>query len=158
MQRIVTFLWFDKEAEEAANLYVSIFPNSKVTNVGRSGEAGPGDKGRVMSVEFVLDGQEFFALNGGSHFHFTEAISLFVKCETQREVDYYWTRLLDGGGKESQCGWLKDRYCLSWQIVPSVLGRYLRDPDPEKSRRTMQAMLKMVKLDIAALTAAYEGR
>jgi predicted 3-demethylubiquinone-9 3-methyltransferase (glyoxalase superfamily) len=158
MQKIVPFLWFNDNAEEAINFYTSIFKNSKITKVTRCGDAGPGPKGTVMTATFQLEGQDFYALNGGPHFKFTEAISLFVNCETQAEVDDLWTKLLAGGGKESQCGWLKDRFGLSWQIVPTALGRMLNDPDPEKAKRVMQAMLQMVKIDIAKLQAAYEGR
>ena len=139
MQKIVTFLWFDDKAEEAANFYVSIFKNSKITNASRYGEAGPGPKGSVMVVEFELEGQKFMALNGGPVFKLTPAISLVVNCETQNEVDDLWDKLLAGGGKPSQCGWLEDKYGLSWQIVPTVLGKLMSDPDPEKSKRVMQA-------------------
>ena len=157
MQRIRPFLWFDKEAEEAANLYVSIFKNSRITDVARYGASGPGPAGSVMTVAFVLDGQEFIALNGGPHFHFTEAVSMFVSCEDQAEVDYFWDKLIAGSGQPSQCGWLKDRFSLSWQIVPTVLMTLLQDADPAKSARVMQAMLQMVKLDIAALKQAHGG-
>jgi predicted 3-demethylubiquinone-9 3-methyltransferase (glyoxalase superfamily) len=156
MQKIRPFLWFDQEAEEAANLYVSIFRNSRVTDVARYGAAGPGPAGSVMTVAFVLDGQEFIALNGGPHFRFTEAISMFVTCESQAEIEYFWDRLTEGG-EPSRCGWLKDRFGLSWQIVPSVLHTLLQDDDPERSARVMQAMLRMSKLDIAALQRAHEG-
>ncbi len=157
MQKIVTFLWFDDKAEEAANFYVSIFKNSKITNASRYGEAGPGPKGSVMVVEFELEGQKFMALNGGPVFKLTPAVSLVVNCETQNEVDDLWDKLLAGGGKPSQCGWLEDKYGLSWQIVPTVLGKLMSDPDPEKSKRVMQAVLQMVKLDIAKLEQAYKG-
>src|SRR5437667_1895315 len=142
MQKIVPFLWLDGKAEEAMNFYVSIFKNSKVVSVTRYGEAGPGKKGTVMSVTFQLEGQDFFALNGGPQFSFTPAISLFVNCETQREVDELWEKLSQGGAKE-RCGWLKDKYGLSWQIVPSVLGKMLQDKDAQKSNRVMKAMLQM---------------
>ena len=155
MQKIRPFLWFDKEAEEAANFYVSIFQNSRITDVTRYGEPGPGPAGSVMTVAFVLDGQEFIALNGGPHFRFTEAVSMFVTCDNQAEVDYFWDKLMAGGGQSSQCGWLKDRFGLSWQIVPAVLMTLLQDPDPATSARVMQAMLQMVKLDIAALQRAH---
>ncbi len=155
-QKITTFLWFDSQAEEAARHYTSIFKNSKILNVARYGEAGPGPKGSVMTVSFQLEGQEFIALNGGPQFKFTEAISLVVNCETQKEVDEYWSKLTAGGG-ESQCGWLKDKYGLSWQIVPTALTRMLQDKDPEKSKRVMQAMLQMKKIDIARLEQAYRG-
>jgi predicted 3-demethylubiquinone-9 3-methyltransferase (glyoxalase superfamily) len=155
MQKITPFLWFDDKAEEAMNFYVSIFKNSKIGSVSRYGEAGPGPKGTVMVATFQLDGQEFMALNGGPHFKFTEAISLLVNCETQEEVDEFWERLSEGGEK-SRCGWLKDKYGLSWQIVPTILGELMRDKDPEKSQRVMQAMLQMDKIDIKALKQAYE--
>jgi len=155
-QKITPFLWFDSEAEQAANLYVSLFKNSKVTGVSRYGEAGPGPKGSAMSVTFELEGQEFMALNGGPHFKFTEAISFFVNSDTQEEVDPLWAKLGEGG-QAGQCGWLKDRFGLSWQIVPRVLGELMGDPDPEKSQRVLRAMLKMGKLDIAQLRRAYDG-
>jgi predicted 3-demethylubiquinone-9 3-methyltransferase (glyoxalase superfamily) len=156
MQKITPFLWFDTQAEEAAKFYASIFPNSKILNVARYGEAGPGPKGSVMTVEFELDGQRVIALNGGPQFKFTEAISLSVACKTQKEVDRYWSRLLRGG-EEGPCGWLKDKYGLSWQVTPTILGEMLSDPDPKKSKRVMEAMLKMRKIDIAGLKRAYEG-
>ncbi len=155
-QKITTFLWFDKEAEEAARFYTSIFPDSKILAVSRYGDAGPGPKGTPMTVEFQLAGQRFLALNGGPHFKFTEAISLLVDCETQEEVDDLW-RKLTSGGQEAPCGWLKDRFGLSWQIVPSALGQLMQDPDPERSTRVMQAMLQMKKIDIAALRRAHAG-
>ncbi len=154
MPRISPFLWFDTQAEEAARFYVSIFKNSKIVKIARYGEAGPGPKGSVMTVVFELEGQEFIALNGGPQFKFTEAISFSVNCETQKEVDQFWEKLSQGG-EEGPCGWLKDRYGLSWQINPVILGEMLSDPDPRKSRRVMQAMLKMKKIDIAALKKAY---
>ncbi len=156
MKKIAPFLWFDNQAEEAANFYVSIFGNSKVLDVTRYGDAGPGPKGAVMTVSFVLDGQDFTALNGGPAFKFTEAISFTVDCETQEEVDYYWQQLSDGVF-EGQCGWLKDKFGLSWQIVPSVLGALLRHPDPARAQRVMRAMLQMKKLDIAALQRAADA-
>ncbi len=156
MQKIVTFLWFDDQAEEAANHYVSIFPDSRILGVSRYGDAGPRPKGTVMVVKFELAGQQFEALNGGPEFAFTEAVSLHVNCETQEEVDTLWEKLSDGGEK-GPCGWLKDRYGLSWQIVPTVLEKLLQDPDAEKANRAMQAMLQMGKLDIAALRRAYAG-
>lgn len=156
MTKISPFLWFDSQAEEAANFYVSIFENSKILTTTRYGEAGPGPKGSVMTVVFQLDGAEFIALNGGPHFKFTEAISFSVDCKNQKEVDDYWRKLSEGG-EQGPCGWLKDRYGLSWQINPTVLGEMLSDPDPEKSKRVMQAMLQMKKIDIAALKRAYEG-
>jgi predicted 3-demethylubiquinone-9 3-methyltransferase (glyoxalase superfamily) len=155
MQKITTFLWFDDQAEEAMHFYVSIFKNSKVVNVNRYGEAGPGSKGTVMTVSFQLEGQDFIALNGGPLFKFNEAISLLVNCETQAEVDELWNKLCQGG-QPSQCGWLKDKYGLSWQIIPSALSKMLQDPDPEKSQRVMKAMLQMSKIDIAGLKRAYE--
>ncbi|MCI0639367.1 MAG: VOC family protein [Gemmataceae bacterium] len=154
MQKITPFLWFDGKAEEAMNFYVSIFKNSKVGSVTRYGDAGPGPKGTVMSATFQLDGQEFFALNGGPHYTFTPAISFYVNCETQEEVDELWEKLSQGGEK-SRCGWLKDKYGLSWQIIPSVLPKLLQDKDPEKSKRVMQAMMKMDKIDIQALKEAH---
>src|SRR6202011_2392026 len=157
MQKITPFLWFDGNAEEAMNFYASIFKNSKVGRVTRYGDAGPGTKGTVMSATFQLDGQEFFALNGGPQFTFTPAISFFVNCETQQEVDEFWEKLSEGGKKE-RCGWLKDKYGLSWQIIPSALGKLLGDKDPEKSKRAMEAMLQMDKIDIKGLQKAYEGK
>ena len=157
MQKITTFLWFDDKAEEAANFYVSLFKNSKIDTMSRYGDAGPGPKGSVMVVQFELDGQQFTALNGGPIFKFTEAISLMVNCETQEEVDRLWDKLSEGGQK-SQCGWLKDKYGLSWQIIPTVLGKLMSDPDREKAGRVMKAMLQMTKIDIATLQKAYEGR
>jgi predicted 3-demethylubiquinone-9 3-methyltransferase (glyoxalase superfamily) len=156
MQKITPFLWFDDKAEEAANFYVSIFKNSSIGSITRYGEAGPGPKGTVMIVTFQLDGQEFIALNGGPHFTFTEAISLVVNCETQQEVDELWEKLSEGGAK-NQCGWLKDKYGVSWQIVPTVLGRLMQDKDAEKTNRVMKAMLQMHKIDIKLLKQAYDG-
>jgi predicted 3-demethylubiquinone-9 3-methyltransferase (glyoxalase superfamily) len=153
-QKIKTFLWFDANAEEAANHYVSIFKNSKILSVTRYGDAGPGPKGSVMTVNFQLEGQEFIALNGGPHFKFTEAISLLVNCDTQQEVDELWSKL-SAGGAESQCGWLKDKYGLSWQIIPTALFELMRDRDPGKSKRVMEAMLQMKKIDIGLLEKAY---
>ncbi|HEV8638284.1 MAG TPA: VOC family protein [Chloroflexota bacterium] len=157
MQKIVPFLWFDDQAEEAMNYYVSIFPDSKAVSVMRYGEAGPGPKGTVMAVTFQLAGQEFRALNGGPQFKFTEAVSLYVNCETQAEVDELWQKLSEGG-EAGPCGWLKDKYGLSWQIIPTALGEMLGDKDAEKANRAMQAMLRMSKIDIAGLRRAYEGR
>jgi predicted 3-demethylubiquinone-9 3-methyltransferase (glyoxalase superfamily) len=157
MQKITPFLWFDKEAEEAANFYVSIFKNSKIVSVGRYGDAGPGQKDTAMSVTFELEGQSFFALNGGPLYKFTPAISLFVSCETQDEVDALWAKLCDGG-RPNRCGWLTDKYGLSWQIIPSVLGKLLQSPEREKSNRAMKAMLAMDKLDIGALQDAFDGK
>jgi predicted 3-demethylubiquinone-9 3-methyltransferase (glyoxalase superfamily) len=158
MQKISPFLWFDGKAEEAANFYVAIFKNSKIANVMHYGEAGPGPKGSVMGVTFQLDGQEFMAINGGPQFTFSPAISFFVKCETQAEIDRFWDKLLAGGGKTQQCGWLTDKYGVTWQIVPTILGELLQSKDAEKSQRAMRAMMQMVKLDIAALKKAFEGR
>ena len=157
MQKIVTSLWFDEQAEEAAKFYCSIFPNSKITQLSRYGSAGPRPEGMVMAVDFELDGQGFNALNGGPEFRFTEATSLLVNCQTQDEVDGLWEKL-GAGGEHGPCGWLKDRYGLSWQIVPVALGEMLSDPDPVKSQRVMAAMLKMGKLDEAVLRRAYEGK
>lgn len=157
MQSITPFLWFDTEAEEAANFYVGIFKNSKIHKITRYGEGGPGPEGSIMTVTFELDGQEFIALNGGPQFQFTEATSFVVSCQTQAEVDHFWNSL-SRGGQEVQCGWLKDRYGLSWQIVPSILGELMSDPDPDRSRRVMKAMLQMKKLDIAELKHAAESR
>jgi len=155
MQRITPFLWFDDKAEEAMNFYTSIFEDSQIVSVTQYGEAGPAAKGTAMSATFRLNGQEFIALNGGPRFTFTEAISLFVTCETQQEVDELWEKLSEGG-ETQQCGWLKDKYGLSWQIVPTVLGEMLQDADAEKSRRVMEAMLQMDRLDVQTLRQAYE--
>jgi predicted 3-demethylubiquinone-9 3-methyltransferase (glyoxalase superfamily) len=155
MQKITPFLWFDGNAEEAMNFYVSVFKNSKVVSVMRYGAAGPGPKGTVMGVTFQLEGQQFHALNGGPKFAFTPAISMFVNCETQQEVDDLWEKLSDGGEKQ-RCGWLKDRYGLSWQIVPSILGELLQSQDAEKSSRAMKAMLQMDKIDSDGLKQAYD--
>ncbi len=157
MPKITPFLWFDNNAEEAMNFYVSIFKNSKILRLQRFENAGPGGKGTVVTGTFELDGQQFMALQGGPRFKFTEAISMFVNCETQEEVDYFWEKLT-AEGNESQCGWLKDKFGLSWQIVPSALGQMLGDKDPAKSKRVMEAMLQMRKIDIARLRQAYEGR
>jgi predicted 3-demethylubiquinone-9 3-methyltransferase (glyoxalase superfamily) len=156
MQKIIPFLWFDDQAQEAVRFYTSIFKNSKLRRVSRYGEEGPGPKGQVMSVDFELEGQEFIALNGGPDFAFTPAISFFIYCKTQKEVDDLWNKLSDGG-ETLRCGWLKDRYGLSWQVVPTILGEMLHDKDPEKSGRAMQAMLSMEKFDIEALKEAYDG-
>ena len=157
MQKITTFLWFTAEAEEAAKFYTSIFPNSKIGKIVRNNEASMGPNGAVMTVEFTLDGQEFTALNGGPIFTFSEAISFCVECASQDEVDYYWNTLIDDGGEPSQCGWLKDRYGVSWQIVPTVLDEMMKDPDENRARRTTEAMLEMKKLDVAELKRAYAG-
>jgi predicted 3-demethylubiquinone-9 3-methyltransferase (glyoxalase superfamily) len=155
MQKIIPFLWFDNNAEEATNFYTSIFKNSKVKNVRRYGEAGPGKPGSLMTATFELEGQEFYALNGGPHFKFTPAISFFVNCETQEEIDELWEKLL-AGGQAQQCGWLTDKYGVTWQIVPTILGKLLGDKDPQKSKRVMEAMMKMIKLDINGLKRAYQ--
>ncbi len=155
IQKITPFLWFDDQAEEAATFYTGIFKDGRITSVARYGEGAPGPAGKVMTVEFELFGQRFVALNGGPYFSFTPAISFFVSCETQEEVDAYWEQLSAGGEKE-QCGWLKDRFGVSWQIVPAALGQMMSDPDAEKARRVTQAMLQMTKLDIATLRQAYE--
>ncbi|MGB6544577.1 MAG: VOC family protein [Candidatus Acidiferrales bacterium] len=155
MQKITPFLWFDGKAEEAVNFYVSIFKNSKVAGITRYGDAGPGPKGSVMTATFELDGQKFVALNGGPAYTFTPAISFVVNCETQEEVDDYWAKL-SAGGKEVQCGWLQDKYGLSWQIVPTVLFKLLQDKDPDRTQRVMKAMMKMIKIDIKGLQEAYD--
>ena len=155
MQKITPFLWFDGKAEEAANFYTSIFKSSKMKNVVRYGEAGPGPKGTVMSTTFELEGQDFIALNGGPHFTFTPAISFFVSCETQQEVDDLWEKL-SLGGEKNNCGWLRDKYGVSWQIIPTALGQMLHDKDAKKSNRVMKAMLQMKKIDIKTLQQAYE--
>ncbi len=154
MQTITPFLWFDGKAEEAMNFYVSIFKNSQIVHVSRYGEGGPGVPGTVMSATFELDGQEFMALNGGPMFTFSPAISFFVKCETQAEVDHLWEKLSAGGSTE-RCGWVKDKYGLSWQIIPNILGELLQDPDAEKASRVMHAMLQMDKIEIQGLKQAY---
>jgi len=156
MQKITPFLWFNDQAEEATNFYVSIFKNSKVVRVTRNGASGPGPKGSVMSTTFQLDGQEFYALNGGPLFTFTPAISFFIHCATQEEIDDFWEKL-SAGGKQERCGWLKDKFGVSWQVVPSILGKLLQDPDPAKSKRVMSAMLQMSKLDINGLQQAADG-
>ncbi len=155
-QKITPFLWFDDNAEEATTFYVSIFKNSEILSINRYGEAGPGPAGTVMTTSFRLDGQEFVALNGGPHFRFTEAISFVIDCESQEEVDKLWEEL-SAGGQTSQCGWLKDKFGLSWQVVPSVLLELLQDEDPERANRVMAAMLQMTKIDIAKLREAYAG-
>ena len=156
MQKITTFLWFNDQAEEAVNFYVSLFENSKIDSVSRYGEAGPGPKGSVMTVQFQLEGQKFIALNGGPHFRFTPAISLFVNCESQQEVDRLWDELSEGGRKD-RCGWLQDRYGLSWQIIPVTLMQLMSDPDKQKAGRVMKAMLAMDKIDVEKLEAAAEA-
>jgi predicted 3-demethylubiquinone-9 3-methyltransferase (glyoxalase superfamily) len=156
MPAITPCLWFDDQGEQAAEFYTSIFPNSKITNVARYGPGGPRPAGTAMTVQFELDGREYVALNGGPEFTFSEAISLQVFCGSQAEVDEYWERLTDGG-EESQCGWLKDRYGLSWQIVPTALGELLGDPDPDRARRATEAMLRMKKIDVAEIRRAADG-
>jgi predicted 3-demethylubiquinone-9 3-methyltransferase (glyoxalase superfamily) len=153
MQKITPFLWFDGNAEEAANFYISIFKNSKMGKISRYGDAGPGPKGSAMSVTFQIEGQEFYALNGGPQFKFTPAISFFVNCETQQEVDELWEKL-SAGGRTDRCGWLQDKFGLSWQIIPTVLGQLLGDKDPQRAKRAMQAMLQMTKIDIEKLQQA----
>ena len=155
MQKITPFLWFDKQAEEAMNFYTSIFKDSKIKKISRYPEGSPGPAGTVMTASFELNGQEFIVLNGGPQFHFTEAISFVVNCETQDEVDNFWGKLSEGGQK-SQCGWLKDKYGLSWQIVPNALGAMLSDKDPEKAKRVMMSLMQMSKLDIKTLKQAYD--
>jgi predicted 3-demethylubiquinone-9 3-methyltransferase (glyoxalase superfamily) len=155
MQKITQFLWFDGKAEDAMNFYLSIFKNSKILNVTRYGEEGPGAKGTVMTASFLIEGQEFVALNGGPQFTFSPAISFVVNCETQEEVDMFWEKLSEGGEKQ-QCGWLKDKFGVSWQIVPVVLVEMLQDKDPEKSKRVMAAMLQIAKIDIRTLRQAYD--
>jgi predicted 3-demethylubiquinone-9 3-methyltransferase (glyoxalase superfamily) len=155
MQTITPCLWFDNNAEEAVNFYLSIFKDAKVLHVARYGDAGPGPKGSVMVIRFLLQGQEFLALNGGPMFKFSEAISMIVNCATQEEIDYYWEELL-AGGKAQQCGWLKDKFGLSWQITPALIGEFMQDKDPRKSNAVMKAVLGMVKLDIQRLKEAYE--
>jgi predicted 3-demethylubiquinone-9 3-methyltransferase (glyoxalase superfamily) len=155
MQKITPFLWFDGNAEEAVNFYTSIFKDSKILSMSYYGDAGPGLKGSVMTASFLLNGLEFIALNGGPHFKFTEAISFSVNCETQSEIDELWSKL-SAGGEEQMCGWLKDKFGLSWQIVPPILGKLMSDKDPQKSKRVMQAMMKMKKIDISKLKQAYE--
>lgn len=158
MQKITPSLWFNDNAEEAINFYSSIFKNSKITDKSYYGEGSPFPAGTLLAATFYLDGQEFLAINGGPQFPFTEAVSFTVYCETQEEVDNYWAKLTADGGKEVQCGWLKDKYGLSWQITPSIMPKLLSDPDKEKAGRAMQAMMKMVKLDIAALEKAFNGK
>lgn len=156
MQKITTFLWFDDQAEEAANFYASVFPNSKIDSISRYADSGPGPKGSVMTVTFQLEGQKFIALNGGPHFRFTPAISLFVNCESQEEVDRLWDKLSQGG-KKDRCGWLQDRYGLSWQIIPAALMQLISDPDQQKAGRVMKAMLGMDKIDVGKLEAAAQA-
>jgi predicted 3-demethylubiquinone-9 3-methyltransferase (glyoxalase superfamily) len=156
MQKITPFLWFDTQAEEAARFYTSTFKNSRITNIMRNGEDWPGSPGSALTVSFELEGQEFTALNGGPEYKFTPAISLFVNCESQAEVDELWDKLLEGGQPDA-CGWLRDKFGVSWQITPTVLLRYLQDEDPVRAKRVMDAMLQMVKIDLAAIEKAYAG-
>jgi predicted 3-demethylubiquinone-9 3-methyltransferase (glyoxalase superfamily) len=158
MPPIVPNLWFDTQAEQAAAFYVSVFPNSRIVATSRYTDAGPGEPGSVMTVEFELDGQPFVGINGGPHFTFDEAVSFQVTCADQAEIDYYWDALRADGGQESQCGWLKDRFGLSWQVVPLGMNRLLNDADPARAQRAMQAMLGMRRIDIAAIEAAANGR
>jgi predicted 3-demethylubiquinone-9 3-methyltransferase (glyoxalase superfamily) len=157
MPKISPSLWFDNQAEEAANFYISVFPNSKLGKISRHTDAGPSPEGSVLTVDFELDGTGFNAINGGPHFTFSEAISFVIDCKDQAEVDYYWDHLLSGGGSQSQCGWLKDRFGVSWQVVPVALIELLSSPDKAKAKRVMDAMLQMVKLDVAKLEAAAAG-
>jgi predicted 3-demethylubiquinone-9 3-methyltransferase (glyoxalase superfamily) len=157
MNKIAPCLWFDGNAEEAARFYTSVFSASRIATTMHHTDAGPGPKGEVLAITFEIEGQEFMALNGGPQFSFTPAISLFVHCSSQEEVDRYWTKLIDGGGSPWQCGWLKDRFGVSWQIAPDALLDMLRDPDSAKASRVMSAMMKMVKLDLAQLEQAYRG-
>ena len=156
MQKIAAFLWFDGKAEEAAEFYTSVFKNSKILNITRYGEAGPGPKGTVMMTTFQIEGQDFMALNGGPQYTFSPAISFFVNCETQAEVDELWDKL-SAGGREVQCGWLQDKYGVSWQIIPKALMELMQDKDPVKSQRVFRAMLQMIKIDIEGLERAYRG-
>jgi predicted 3-demethylubiquinone-9 3-methyltransferase (glyoxalase superfamily) len=156
MQRIVPSLWFDTEAEQAADFYTSVFKNSRIVSVARYTEAGPREAGTVMTVEFELDGQRFIGINGGDQFKFSEAVSFQINCDTQEDVDYYWEKLTDGGS-EGPCGWCKDKFGLSWQVTPTGMDEMFSDPDPERARRAMEAMFKMKKLDLATLQAAADG-
>lgn len=158
MQKITTFLWFDSQAEEAVNFYVSLFKDSKVVSIKRYGKEVPGMEGKVLTAVFELNGQKFMALDGGPMFKFTEAVSMFVDCEDQAEVDHLWEKLTADGGEESQCGWLKDKYGLSWQIIPRELMQLMSDPDPAKAGRVMQCMMQMKKIDVAKLREAYEQK
>jgi predicted 3-demethylubiquinone-9 3-methyltransferase (glyoxalase superfamily) len=157
MPRLVPNLWFDTQALEAAEFYCSVFPNSRIVSVSRYPEGSPGTAGEIMTVEYELDGQRLVHINGGPEFTFSEAVSLQIDCADQAEVDHYWERLLEGGGEESQCGWLKDRYGFSWQVVPAGMEELFSDPDPARAQRAMQAMLTMRKLDVEALRRAADG-
>jgi len=156
MPAITPMLWFNNQAEEAAQFYTSVFKNSRIRTISRYSDAGPGPKGSAMVVDFELDGQRFTGLNGGPQFTFSEAVSFVIHCRSQEEVDEYWNKLTSGSGKESQCGWLKDKYGLSWQVVPDPVIKMLSDPDPQKSKRVMEAVFKMKKIDIATVQQAYE--
>lgn len=156
MQKITPFLWFDNQAEEAMEFYTSIFKASKVLNVNRNGKAGPGPEGSVMTASFEINGQEFIALNGGPSHKFTEAVSFVIGCDTQEEVDYFWEKLTENGGTPDDCGWVKDRFGLSWQVIPTILPQLMNDPDPEKANRVTQAMLQMDKINISELQKAYD--
>jgi predicted 3-demethylubiquinone-9 3-methyltransferase (glyoxalase superfamily) len=156
-QKITPFLWFDNQAEEAVNFYTSVFKNSRINGMSRYGDEGPGPKGTVMVATFQIEGQEFMALNGGPQFKFTPAISFMVHCDTQEEIDELWEKLTSNGGQEVECGWLTDRFGLSWQITPKVFGKMMQDKDPAKTRRVMQAMMQMKKMDISKLEQAYSG-
>lgn len=157
MPKITPFLWFDTQAEAAARFYVSVFPNSKINTITRYSDLGPGPVGGVMTVDFTLDGRQFTAINGGPHYKIDEAVSFVIHCDDQSQVDHYWEKLTADGGQEVQCGWLKDRFGVSWQVTPQMLLELIADPDPKTVRRVMEAMMKMVKLDIAALEAAAQG-
>lgn len=157
MQKITPFLWFDGNAEEAVNLYTSIFKNSKMEAITRYGAGGPGPEGTVMTATFLLDGQKFMALNGGPHYTFSPAISFVINCQTQEEIDWFWEKLTEGG-EAVQCGWLKDRFGVSWQVVPTIMGELMTDKDAQKAQRVLEAMLQMIKIDIATLKRAYEGQ
>lgn len=158
MQKITPFLWFNTNAEEAVNFYMSVFKNAKITKIKRCGDAGPGLKGSVLTIGFEIEGQYFTALNGGPHYQLTPAFSIVVACESQEEIDYYWEKLTTDGGKEVQCGWLEDKFGVSWQIWPSKILELIDGNEPEKSARAMQAMMQMVKLDIKKLQDAYDGK
>ena len=157
-QKLVTFLWFNTNAEEAVNHYLSIFKNSRLVNIARWGDVGPGPKGSVLIITFELNGQRFIAMNGGPQVTFNQAVSLLIHCDTQDEIDYYWSKLIAGGGSESECGWLKDKFGLSWQVCPRMMLEFLGGKDQKKADRAMAAMMTMRKMDIAKLRAAYEGR
>ncbi len=158
MQKLTTCLWFDGQAEEAVKFYTTIFKNSKVGKILRNGKANLDPEGTVLTASFELEGREFLALNGGPHYKFTPATSFIIHCENQEEVDYYWEKLLEGGGRESQCGWLDDKFGVAWQVSPTILPKLLSDPDPVKANRVMEAMMQMVKLDIKKMQQAYDGK